>query len=346
MKLPRNAQIWMPGYLRSRLRNHNGRSGLKRVWLSICDHYEPFWQNQDEKLASERVAAWRRTWPEIAKRHRDSRGQIAKYTFFYPQEEYRPHLLDQLAEMTREGSGDVEVHIHHDGEGRQNFIDRMAGFIEVLSQRHGLLRKQNGKTIFGFIHGLWALDNSRPDGRCCGLNDEISILRDLGCYADYGMPSGSSATQARTVNTIYWCTDDPQKSKSYDTGVPVVPGNFGRGDLLIIPGPLGLRWRERLLPRLETGELAGYDLATRYRVQRWLACAPQIGEDVFIKLFTHGCQERNSGPLLGGGFDRALDYLQTECQERGYELRFASAWEMYQGVKAAAERPSGGNGGH
>ena len=339
MKLLRNAQIWMPGYLSNRLRGNAGKGPVKRVWVSICDHYEPFWQNKDEGKARDRVAAWRRLWPEIAKRNPDSRGCPAKYSFFYPEEEYRAPLIDQLVEMTRLGTGDVEVHIHHDGEGKQNFIDRISGYVEVLNQKHGLLRKRAGKTIFGFIHGHWALDNSRPDGRCCGLNNEISILRDLGCYADYGMPSGGSATQARMVNQIYWCTDDPEKPKSYDTGVPVSPGNFGSGDLLIIPGPFGLRWRERLLPRIETGELAGYDLPSPYRIRRWLSLAPQIGEDLFIKLYTHGCQERNYGPLLEGGFDQAFQYLSAECKRRGYELRYASAWEMYQAVRIASLAP-------
>ena len=37
---------------------------------------------------------------------------------------------------------------------------------------------------FGFIHGNWCLDNSRADGRWCGLNNELILLRELGCYAD------------------------------------------------------------------------------------------------------------------------------------------------------------------
>ena len=54
----------------------------------------------------------------------------------------------------------------------------------------------NGRVVFGFIHGNWALDNSRPDGKYCGLNNEITLLRDLGCYADFTMPSGASPTRA------------------------------------------------------------------------------------------------------------------------------------------------------
>ncbi len=55
-------------------------------------------------------------------------------------------------------------------------------------------------------------------------------------------------TQSRMVNTIYYCKGDPNRSKSYDNGVPVTPGGKTEGDLLMIPGPIGIRWRDRLLP--------------------------------------------------------------------------------------------------
>jgi hypothetical protein len=238
--------------------------------------------------------------------------------------------------MQRAGIADVDVHIHHDGEGQQNFVDRMSGFIEALVTRHGLLRLSHGRPVFGFIHGNWALDNSRPDGRWCGLNNEITLLRDLGCYADFTMPSGNSPTQSRTVNTIYWVCDDPLKPRSYDRGVAVKPGVPGAGDLLMIPGPLGLRWAERLKPRLETGEIACQDLPTPCRVQRWLDLAPRIGSDIFIKLYTHGAQERHSSALLlQGGLERLFTLLVEGCRRYGHQLRYVSTWEMRQAVDAA-----------
>ena len=53
-----------------------------------------------------------------------------------------------------------------------------------------------GELRFAFIHGNWSLDNSRPDGRWCGLNNELILLRELGCYADFTLPSAPSDTQA------------------------------------------------------------------------------------------------------------------------------------------------------
>ena len=103
--------------------------------------------------------------------------------------------------MVIPGVADVEVHLHHDRETRDAFTGKIREYCNRLTQDHGLLRQHDGRTVFGFIHGNWALDNSRPDGRYCGLNNEITLLRNLGCYADFTMPSGSSPTQSRTVNT-------------------------------------------------------------------------------------------------------------------------------------------------
>ena len=338
IRLPRNAQIWFPGYARARLRDaFRGERKPGCVWLAIADHYEPYWGRPSEETARERVALWAHRWPEIAERHRDSAGNRPKYTFFYPQEEYRAELLDVLAGMTQAGIGDVEVHIHHDGEGQQNFVDRMSGFLETLDRRHGLLRRHQGRLAFGFIHGNWALDNSRPDGRWCGLNNELTLLRDLGCYADFTMPSGASPTQGRILNTIYWATDDPERPRSYDHGAAVEPGNRAAGDLLMVPGPFCVRWTERLVPRLEVGELAAYDRPDAYRVKRWIDVAPRIGGDVFVKLFTHGAQERNSTALLlEGGLDETFRLAAAECRRRGYEYRFVSTWEMRMAIDRAA----------
>jgi hypothetical protein len=341
MQLIRNSQIWGPGYIRQRLRQitQRARPPLERIWVTMADHYEPMWQRAELSTAQSRVALWRSAWPAIARRCKlDSAGNAPRYTFFFPEEEYHPTLLEPLAEMVREGIADVEVHLHHDGEGRQNFIDRITNFCSVLDSEHGLLRERDGKLTFGFIHGNWALDNSRPDGRWCGLNDEILVLRNLGCYADFTMPSGDSPTQARLVNTIYYCNDDPDRPKSYDDGVPVTPGGRIEGDLLMIPGPLGMRWRDRLLPRLETGELCHGNVATPYRVRRWVELAPRIGADTFIKLYTHGAQERNSSVLLRGVLESAFNLLVEEAHQRRCSVYFVSAWQMYLAIDAIRQR--------
>jgi hypothetical protein len=336
MKLPRNAEIWLLPYVMERLRKSMRTNKPKRAWVAITDHYEPLGMNTSSEDAMRRVAQWQQKWPRVADdAPRDAAGQRPQYSFFYPQEEYRRDLLDGIGEMVRLGVGDVEVHLHHDNEQRDTFIQKVTEFCRRLTDDHGLLRQQNGRTVFGFIHGNWALDNSRPDGKWCGLNGEIALLRDLGCYADFTMPSLPSATQGRIINQVYWCTNNADnRPRSFDRGIEATVGGDRRGDLLMITGPVGLRFNGRVIPRLETGELAGYDMPTPARVRQWFDVAPTIGDDLFLKLYTHGAADRNLGPLLDGGLGNLFRWLADEADRRGIKVHWSTAWQMYQAADA------------
>ena len=334
MKLPRHAEIWLVPYLKERLQKRARSRKPKRAWIAITDHFEPLGTGASLEVALSRVARWSDKWPTIADRApKDAAGRRPQYSFFYPQEEYQGDLLDRIAEIVRLGVADVEVHLHHDNENRDSFIRKVTEYCRRLTEDHGLLRQQNGRTVFGFIHGNWALDNSRPDGRWCGLNGEIALLRDLGCYADFTMPSLPSPTQGRVLNQIYWCTNNADgRPKSFDFGIEASPGGGKRGDLLMITGPVGLRSGQHLLPRLETGELAGYDLPTPERVHQWFDLAPTIGDDLFLKLYTHGAADRNLEPLLNGGLGNLYGWLAEEAERRGIVIHWATAWQMYQAI--------------
>jgi len=336
MKLPRHAEIWLVPYLKDRLRKIARPNKPKRAWVAITDHYEPHGMGVSLETALGRVGRWRDQWPRIAgDAPRDAAGQRPQYSFFYPQEEYRRDLVDGIAEIVRLGVGDVEVHLHHDNEQRDSFVRKVIEYCGRLTGDHGLLRQQGGRTVFGFIHGNWALDNSRPDGKACGLNGEIALLRDLGCYADFTMPSLPSATQGHVVNQVYWCTNNPDnRPKSFDRGIEATAGGGRRGDLLMVTGPVGVRFGGRLVPRVETGEIAGYDMPTPSRVRQWFDLAPTIGDDLFLKLYTHGAPERNLEPLLGGGLSNLFLWLAEEADRRGIEVHWATAWQMYQAADA------------
>src|SRR4029453_5633544 len=103
------------------------------------------------------------------------------------------------------------------------------------------------------------------------------------------------------------------------------PGGAAVGHLTMIPGRLGLLWggRRRFVPRVDTGEIAGYSAPSRDRARLWLRVAPRIGEHAFVKLFAHGAQDRNAGPLLDRDLDKLFESLGAECASRGAALHYA-----------------------
>lgn len=336
----------MPGYLGSRMARLRPMPRPKRLWVAITDHYEPMGGNVSLQQGMERVEHWQRRWPEIAaSAPRDVAGKSPKFTFFYPQEEYQRQVVAALEPMVRAGIADVEVHIHHDRDTNAGFRGKVAEFLQRLHDDHGLLRQHAGRLVFGFIHGNWALDNSRPDGRWCGVQGELQALRDLGCYADFTMPSLPSATQSRIVNRIFWTNGDPSKPRGFDDCIETTPSTGVQGNgILMVPGPLGLRFRDRLLPRMETGELASYDLPTPYRVERWLDLAPRLGDDIFVKLYGHTAREDNAAALLGdrpgkGALQPMFRDLKAAADRRGLELHWATAFELFCAIERIAARP-------
>lgn len=347
LSLPRHAELWAPGLLQSWWRDLNWKplpGGTPTLWLLFTDHWEPFGGNVTPAVAAKRVELWQRRWPEVAARHQDDFGRHPIFTFFYPEEDYHPPTLNALAELTRAGIADVEIHLHHDNDTSASFTERLRRFLGHLIDDHSLLRlDEKGNPAWCFIHGNWALDNSRPDGRWCGLNNELTLLRELGCQVDYTLPSAPSACQTSLVNAIYWAIDDPLAPKSHDLGPLLKPGVAApEHALLMVQGPLTLRRHPRwkVLPNLEVGELAGYALPSTARTRAWLRASPRIGNQVFLKLFGHGAQERNGPALLEkGGLDNCITLLRDECHARGWKLGFLSAWEgnrLLRGISANA----------
>jgi hypothetical protein len=340
----RGLDRWLPAYLRDAGRRRDPRPGEEvHLLLCVADHYEPKQHRPPPHDARARVERWVRDYPRQFAQFRDSDGRPPRHTFFYPAEEYEAEYLDALAGLCRAGFGEVEVHLHHDDDTADNLRRTLRHFTDTLASRHGLLprRRDTGAVMYGFVHGNWALDNSRPDGRHCGVNDEIGVLVETGCYADFTLPSAPSRAQTRTINRIYYAVDDP-RPKSHDRGVEIGSAPRPANSLLLIQGPLLLDWGRRkwgVLPRVENACLQASQPATVARVSLWLRARVQVPSRpdwFFVKLHTHGAAEDQHETLLGEPTVRFHHNLaQLAAQNPNFHFHYVTAREMYNLARAA-----------
>ena len=312
--------------------------------LCICDHWEPGHGHVTPQQADARVDAWVTEYPRLFGNLHDVDGRPPRHSFFYPIEMYRQSELDRLSQLCRAGFGEVEVHLHHDNDTPENLRKTLLDWKDLLRTRHGLLShdKQTGQTRYAFIHGNWSLDNSRPDGRWCGVNNELDILRETGCYADFTLPSFPSPTQTRKINSIYYAVDDPLRPKSHDTGADVGSAPQPANSLLLVQGPLLLNWHSRkfgLLPRVENANLQSNQPPSARRLDLWLRAGigiPTRPDWIFVKLHTHGCPEPNRQIVLGQPMVAFHELLARRSREDPhFHYHYVTAREMYNLVKAA-----------
>jgi hypothetical protein len=346
----RGLHRWLLPYLLSAPRRRRPRPGQPvHLLLAVCDHYEPKRGGASPAMARARVRQWVDEYPRLFGRFRDADGRPPRHTFFYPAEEYEPEYLDLLAGLCRVGYGEVEVHLHHDNDTAENLRRTLLGFKRTLADRHGLLSrdKETGEIAYGFIHGNWALDNARSDGRWCGVNNELDVLRETGCYADFTLPSAPSETQTRKINSIYWAVDDPARPKSHDTGTDLSAGARPANSLLMIQGPLALDWGRRkfgLLPRVENACLQKSQPPDANRLELWLRAGVKVvarPDWYFVKLHTHGVNEPNQDVLLGAPMVRFHELLhERAAHDPFFRFHYVTAREMAN-LALAAEQGQG-----
>jgi hypothetical protein len=339
---------WLPASLARALRWRRAGhlNGEIHVLVCIADHFEPCHGGVSAETASSRVDRWLRDYPAQLNIFRDSDGRPPRHTFFFPVDEYQMDHVDALASLCRDGFGEIELHLHHDNDTAENLRKTLEQAKALFVNRHGLLsrNRMTGEVVYGFIHGNWALDNSRPDGRRCGVNNELDVLRETGCYADFTFPSAPSRTQPRKINSIYYAIDDPDRPRSHDSGVDVGTGSPPADGLMLIQGPLLLDWKRRkwgLVPRFENGCLQATQPPNISRLELWLKAGVQVPtrpDWFFVKLHAHGAPEYSHDALLGEPmvqFHR--DLAEKAAIDPNFHYHYVTAREMYNLVKAAED---------
>lgn len=348
----KNFHIWGPSFIVSEIRrilDYRDAKSDMHIIFCIGDHFEPKWKNADPDTEKKRVERWVEKYPTLASVHRDSNGRPVQHTWFYAVEEYNPQCVDSLNKLCSQGYGEIELHLHHGNDTPEGLRLKLAKAKTEFS-RHGVFKTRDvtPRDAFGFIHGNWALNNARQGVHLCGVDNELKILRDAGCYADFSLPSAPHESQTRQINSIYYARDIPGKRKSHDKGIAVEVRGEENGDLMLIQGPLALNWKRRkfgLFPGIENGCIQQSSPGTPDRIDLWVRQHIHVQgrpEWFFIKLYCHGTQEVDEDSLLGAGAHRMFSYLEKKYNDGDhYMLHYVTAREMYNIVKAAEEGHTG-----
>jgi hypothetical protein len=344
----RGLSQWLPVYLRETVERHRLRHwrgvNLTHVVLLVCDHFEPqHGVGEDVDRPARRIRHWHEQYKQLQDEWQGKYGLKPQHTWFYPPHHGYGHL-PALANMVFDGLGEVEFHYHHEGDTEASLRAALSHALEKFRES-GLLLQQGSPPAKGFcfIHGDWALDNS-AGGRYCGVDSEISLLQELGCWADLTMPSANEC-QTRKINSIYYAVDDKVKPKSHDWGINATAGRADNPGLLMLQGPLAVNWRAPRYPRIENASLTTDNWGRLDRIRTWVDCHVHVQgrqDWLFIKLHCHGALEKDFDSLFGA---RARTMHTQLCEHfndgKRYRMHYVSARQAVNLVHAAEDGNAG-----
>jgi hypothetical protein len=355
---------WLMRYpfwrLNERLRR--GNVGVQHLIIVVANHFEPGYNEEpndegglgivlDWDTQQRRLEDWCKQARAIGEAVRDHDNTPFRHTNFYPAEQYHRGLLDQLADLQRDGLGEVEIHLHHgvdQPDTADNFRQVLETFRDTVAFEHGLLSYDLDSSLprYAFVHGNWALANS-AGGRWCGVDNEMRILKDSGCYADLTLPSAPHVSQVSRINAIYTCGNDLDQRMSHRSGPSVRVGV--KPDLpVMLTGPLFFDWSSRkkgVVPRLDNSALTAKYHLTSDRLQRMAGARISVeGQPdwVFIKLYCHGFFDLDQPAVIGEDMKRVLlDSLEAADRTGKFKLHFATARESFNMIIAAVDGHAG-----
>lgn len=357
----RNCLPWLPAYITQRLFRRLPRVRPVHLILALADHFEPSIVPEmpetyaDRGTQMQRLERWCVEYPKLADACRDNEGWPFRHTYFYPVEQYDAELIHRLIEHSQAGWGEIEMQLHH-GVGVPDTSENTRNVLlssRDLLVRHGCLSQLDGvgPPRYAFVHGNSALANS-DSNRFCGVDDEMQILSETGCYADFTLPSAPGSSQVRKINALYECALPLEQRAPHRRGRDLRRGRPARTFPLIVQGPLMLDFGRRknglLLPGIENAELAANRPPQMTRFHHWRRAAITVQgrpDWVFIKLHCHGMDPRDEEVMLGSPMREFLRQLLRGSQESGeYRVYFTTAREMVNMMLAACDNCNGNPG--
>lgn len=353
---------WLSAYVWRQLTGRRAAAKGVHVIFCIADHFEPAiipdqGSTSAEKWEQERrLEQWCKEIPRVLDPWRDSEGRPFYHTYFYPAEQYDADIVGRLAEHCRAGWGEIEIHLHHGipaPDSREHTERQIVEFRDALVQKHGCLSRWDGTgpARYAFVHGNFALANFKADW-ACGVDAEMQVLADTGCYADMTMPSAPDDTQVPKINSLYECGFPLDQRGPHRAGRNLSAGRKPSIFPLMIQGPLMLDFspesRAGLFPHIENGALTWKYPTTMARFHLWRRAGITVEgrpDWVFIKLHCHGMDPRDADAMYGAPRQKFLRELMEESKQSGrYEVHFSTAREMTNIILAACDGREGNPG--
>lgn len=352
---------WVPGYLWQRLVRHRPPNRAHLIF-GLADHFEPAIVPEDGAARApyleqeRRLERWCNEYPRRFADYRDAEGRPFVHSYFYPAEQYDQPLVARLAEHCRAGWGEIEIHLHHGvhaPDTAENTRRQLIEFRDRLAHEHGCLSYRSGskQPHYAFVHGNFALANSNQ-GRACGVDSEMQVLAETGCYADLTLPAGTFHwAQTSKINSIYECSLPLVERAPHREGRDLVRGRAPQVFPVIVQGPLMLDFNvrdgSRRLLRIDNAALTGPNPASIHRLKLWKQAAISVEgrpDWLFIKLHCHSMDSRHENATLGSAMQEFMRALTGGAEERGEILHFVSAREMVNIILAACDGKEGNPG--
>jgi hypothetical protein len=337
--------FWRAGELTRRLVDTDT---VQHLIITVANHFEPSWlgpgvfADLDSQLR--KVEGWCKQARATGDAVRDHDGTRFRHTYFSPGEQYQRELLEMVADLEADGIGEVEIHLHHGIENPDtpaNLKRALVEFRDVLAEEHKCLSVEEGdsRPRYAFVHGNLALANSMG-GKWCGVDNEMEILAETGCYADMTLPAAPAQSQVSMLNMIYQCGRPLSERSPHRTGrnlrvgeKPVLP--------IILTGPLIFNWDRRRPGYIEDGALCGKYPVDTTRLNRWRKTHIAVKgrpDWIFIKLFCHGFFPGDQEATMGETVKRFWSEVADEAERTGrFKIHFATAREVFNIAMAAVD---------